>query len=475
MLLHEAPTMTVAPPLPLRALTLTVTERCNLRCSYCYVPAESRRTLTAELADAAVDLLLRHRARPRASLFFFGGEPWLAAGLVRRAADRVGAGRDGGAEGGAEIGMTTNGTLLDREALAWCRTRCAKLAVSVDGRVGPHERVSPAGVASDGDVISRLPAIARLEPDCQVTARMTVTPANVEGLAENVQALGRTGVSRIVFQPAYELGWDELALGRWAREHRRIGIWLTGLVGAGRRPPVLPNWQGVESRLVRGRPRRPCGAGTRLAAVSTDGTLYPCYRFVFAEDADEYVLGDVGAGFVRHAEIARMHAIQPETLRPEEGSCADCPARDGCTFFCPALGHWLLRDPHGVPAVVCRLMRAQVDAIRPFVGAHRPRRSPWVARGAWATAAAFTTALSAVGAASCSSVETGGDGGEETGGLCPVWVDGGDDAADADDATDASEGGVCPIQLDAGDDAWGPGQCPVLVDGGDDAGQGGIC
>jgi hypothetical protein len=46
----------------LRGLTLTVTERCNLRCGYCYVPVEHGRTMSPEISDGAVDLLLRHAA-----------------------------------------------------------------------------------------------------------------------------------------------------------------------------------------------------------------------------------------------------------------------------------------------------------------------------------------------------------------------------------------------------------------------------
>jgi sulfatase maturation enzyme AslB (radical SAM superfamily) len=79
------------PKLPgLRSMTLTVTERCNLRCTYCYMPVTRGRAMDASVADAAVDLLAEHAAADgTVTLAFFGGEPFLAQDTVRRAAERA--------------------------------------------------------------------------------------------------------------------------------------------------------------------------------------------------------------------------------------------------------------------------------------------------------------------------------------------------------------------------------------------------
>jgi radical SAM protein with 4Fe4S-binding SPASM domain len=164
--------------------------------------------------------------------------------------------------------------------------------------------------------------------------------------------------------PACELAWDELTVSAWAREHARIGVWLSGVRGAGRAVPDIPNWRGLEARLLRGARRSSCGAGVRQAAVATDGRLFPCYWFVFAEGAEAFELGRVEAGFTRDAALQAMAALRPESARPEHGSCASCPARDGCTFFCPALRFLLARHPAMAPDVACTLDRARVSAIR---------------------------------------------------------------------------------------------------------------
>jgi len=66
--------------------TLILTEACNLRCPYCYVPKTGRR-MTEETALRAVDFLLDRAPPPsRLSLSSFGGEPFLAQDrMLRRA------------------------------------------------------------------------------------------------------------------------------------------------------------------------------------------------------------------------------------------------------------------------------------------------------------------------------------------------------------------------------------------------------
>jgi uncharacterized protein len=469
----------------LRELTLTVTERCNMRCSYCYVPVDRGRSMSPATVDAGVDLLLRHAAPGRRlDLSFFGGEPFLRPDLLERAIVRA---RAGGRD--VRAALPTNATLLDDERLALCRTHRLDLALSFDGSAAPAERPFVDGSDSAPAVARRLPEALALAPAAKLTARLTVTPANVDSLAENVREAARLGFRSIVFLPAYEAQWTDDAVAAWGREHARIGTWLVGVYGTGRRPPDLPTWRGVEARLVQGKPRRACGAGARLVAADPEGALYPCYRFLYAEGREEFRLGTVHDGFTNHEALALFAALDPSFARPEHGDCADCEARDGCTLFCPALGFWMLRDPLAIPANACRLHRAQVAAIRPYAAVERRPATPGRSRARWAAAAMIASAVTGAAAvAACgdgdnpptdaaTDTPTGDTGEDVIGpGLCPVGAD-----ADADD--DAGGPGRCPVGTDAdadGDeDVIGPGVCPVGpdadADGDEDAIGPGVC
>ena len=65
-------------------LTLHLTTRCSLRCTYCYAPPAALRTLAMrpETALRAVDFAAEGSG-PSCGIVFFGGEPLLARSLIR--------------------------------------------------------------------------------------------------------------------------------------------------------------------------------------------------------------------------------------------------------------------------------------------------------------------------------------------------------------------------------------------------------
>jgi len=493
----------------LSSLTLTVTERCNLRCSYCTVPSAGGRAMKDDVIDASIELFARHAAK-EATLSFYGGEPFLAVDKCRRALDGMRERSDGKRR--LRVLTATNVTALDPATLAWCRDEDIELALSIDGDERETERRFADGRPATPELLRRLPDVLGALPARRTLARMTVTPQNVGRLSKNVRRLARLGFARIVYQVAYELVWDETSVARFGREHRRIGTWLIGAAGAGKRVPDLPGWRAIEERLLLGRGRGACGAGRRIAAVSTDGGLYPCYRLVFRGDDDQSRLGDVVSGFTNAEALERFGAFDPNDVDPEDSDCASCSARDGCTHACPALGLEMLGDIRRVPSVACRLMREQVAAIRPYASLARGPRARSTAQR---LAAAVVAAAVAGAAASCGGSTEGGpaidsgiggnagDGSvsdvigpgvcvavDSGGGVCPVQIDastggfGGGGICDTGGAAGYGGGGLCPVQVDAGDDTGpggygGGGICPVQVDAGDDGssgvGGGGIC
>lgn len=380
-------------------MTLTVTERCNLRCTYCYVPVARGRTMRPEVLDAALDLFFdRHADEGPLSLAFFGGEPLLAKDLVWRAMAR--AERVEATGQVVRVSTPTNGLALDAATLAKLGALGVEVAVSVDGDATSPSRAFASGAPSSSALWERLPAIVRaIGP--RLIARMTVTPSNVGDLARGVRALAAVGAARIWYQPAYELDWDDEAIAAWAHEHRRIAAWLVEERARGAKVPELAQWRAIARRLA-GERKGACSAGVTSVAVTTEGALAPCYRLV---DEARAVIGDVERG-PRADAMAAWAGLDPSDLRGEDGACATCPARDGCTHACPALGFVMTSDVRGVPAAVCRLVRAQVEvvrahrahlALRPFARPAGPQTRS-AAAGAWpAVAAALVLASSACG------------------------------------------------------------------------------
>lgn len=123
-------------------LILNVTEKCNLRCSYCIYSGKynGKRThgeeqMSPELAKKAIDSFLE-RASDKCTVSFYGGECLLNFKLIKSIIDYV-----------TDISikevnwsMTTNGTLLTPEICAYLVKRDFHLSISLDGPKQIHDR-----------------------------------------------------------------------------------------------------------------------------------------------------------------------------------------------------------------------------------------------------------------------------------------------------------------------------------------------
>jgi cyclic pyranopterin phosphate synthase len=108
-------------------LRVSVTDRCNLRCTYC-CPQDVVCEATAPLTDRAMLCLIERidRRRPVGKLRLTGGEPLLRPGLCRL----IGGLRR--ALPGAELALTTNGAKLERAAEGLKLAGLDRLNISLD-------------------------------------------------------------------------------------------------------------------------------------------------------------------------------------------------------------------------------------------------------------------------------------------------------------------------------------------------------
>jgi uncharacterized protein len=444
-------------------LTLVLTERCNLRCSYCYVPQRPRE-MPLSTALAGLEWLLGQAPPGRdLSVSFFGGEPLLAEPVLLAI---IAHGR-GRRRSGLRFMTPTNGTLLDEGRLARLQAAGLELALSVDeaGTPGAARGKTLAGLDP-----AALPGLRSQGP----ILRMTVTPQNVSSLCDSAIAIFAAGFQRIMHQPALEMPWPDEAVDVWCSEHRRLADWLLERYQSRQPIPELMTLEGI-SRRLQGAALRPCGAGTTNAALDPEGRLFGCYRSVFDPRPDRVQLGDLRRGWMNEPLLAAYARLDAARIVPEEGSCARCEARDGCTIYCPAIGHALLGDLSAVPALACRLARVQVELCRDTLEQMRrfdqSRRRSIAARVA---AAALALGLSA-SVASCERAPVPGTqlDSRRPGGNCDGWSPG---------PLDFGGPGVCPVGLDYRRDTRPPdvippglcdrpkvdqipGLCPIKLDG----------
>ena len=191
----------------MRALILTVTRQCNLRCSYCPTAKDGWPSLTRGDALKALDLFETRFGGGDVKLF--GGEPLLVPEVVRaviaEAAHR---------EGIRRVYLSTNGLGLDVEWLELVRREPkVVLTVSLDGRPDDHRahrRALPQVADVYGHVMEILPELLRT-PRLVVT--QTIAPATAHAAHDNFRHLVDMGFRRFNLLPGYYLPWkdDQLA------------------------------------------------------------------------------------------------------------------------------------------------------------------------------------------------------------------------------------------------------------------------
>jgi len=348
----------------IKALCLNVTHDCNLACKYCFAGGGAyrgkREIMSAETAKSAVDFLLKHSGkRCNLEVDFFGGEPLLNFGAVKECVLYA---RQKEKEFGKNIRftMTTNCTVCTDEIAEFVNSEISNLVLSIDGRAEVHNLMRPyrAGHASHDTTIKNARIFLRGRGGKSYHIRGTYTARNLD-FASDVLALNDKGFENISLEPVVLEGGNPLALdksmtGRIAAEYAR----LAGLYYNRRRKGKKINFfhflidldgGPCEKKRLTG-----CGAGLEYAAVSPDGSLYPCHQFI---GQDGFVMGNVRDG-ITDKSVAEKFLRSNVCHKPE---CLSCWAQNYCSGGCVANSHILEGDMLKPVDYLCRIQKARIE------------------------------------------------------------------------------------------------------------------
>lgn len=322
---------------PLRSLSLAVAQKCNLGCTYCYAQegdfGGTAKKMPLDVALAAVDRLFTDSVPgERVNLSFLGGEPLIGRNIIR-AATRHAVQR--GAEHAVRVGfsITTNGTLVTPEDGEFFEQHGFAVTISLDGVGETHDRQRSFknGSGSYEQILANVRPLLAMQHRMQVSARVTVTPRNLE-LRKTLDTLVNLGFHSVGFSPmlASPSRRDEM-------EHEDLDVMLDQMVNCGgeferrmiggERYP-FSNMVAAMQELHRGTHRPyPCGAGAGYLGVSADGGLFACHRFV---DDGAGALGSLTQGIDRAQQSAWLHNRHVHRQEP----CRSCWARYLCGGGC---------------------------------------------------------------------------------------------------------------------------------------------
>ncbi|MDD5329386.1 MAG: radical SAM protein [Sulfuricella sp.] len=322
----------------LRNLYLVISQDCNLACGYCYAQGgdfgRGASLMKPETMRAAFDRLLPLAGKTLA-VSFFGGEPLLNFELMK---DAVAYGQQLAARRDVRFVycLTTNGTLLDDERLAFLAAHVRHIAISLDGGAAvtnAGRRFKDGGGDVHGTVLANIRRLRKA--GIPFALRGTVMEQHAAGLEEAARHLDGLGAVSLRIAPAAAATeWRGDSLRAWTAGYGRLNRASLESIMAGREPVVANELCKVAAhRLLGERRLYPCAAGEGVLAVAADGGVYPCDHFV---GTDAFCMGSVHdrdfPGEALRDVAARLKGNTVER-RPK---CAGCNVRYDCGGECPA-------------------------------------------------------------------------------------------------------------------------------------------
>lgn len=323
-------------------LTLCLTQDCNLRCRYCYAGRKRKRTMSCETAQRAMDIGIAEAQQRGESidLSFFGGEPLLEWELLQRCHAYLAA-RKSELVTPPRFGITTNGTLLTEDKLAWMAERDFLIGLSADGNPAMHDtnRRYADGSPSSPDVARALELLEKNFPTCRRKIVCVVNPQNVGLLAEGIAWLGEHSAAPIGLNLDFWHAWTDADFDTLTAQLTAVQQRMLASYREGTRPLRVENIEGKIHSHLNGKGCGRCRIGEQELAVSAEGTFFPCSRLVGETQNPLFDIGNVTDGIDR----AKQHFLIA-TRGNATPACKLCGLRErcmngcGCTNFA-ASGH----------------------------------------------------------------------------------------------------------------------------------------
>lgn len=324
----------------LKSMCLNISHDCNLACEYCFAQkgafGGARELMSEETGKKAIDFLIEHSTgRRNLEVDFFGGEPLLNMGAVKAVVEYA---RSKEVEYGKNFRftITTNGILLDDDAIDFINKEMNNCVLSIDGRreVNDRLRVDLAGGGSYDRIIEGYKKLVEQRGDKDYYVRATYTSYNLD-FAEDVLHLYSLGFKNLSEEPVVTDEREPYAIlpehfNAIFSEYERLANKLIDMKKRGEDICFFHFMIDLDQGPCAIRRLRGCSCGNEYIAITPSGDIYPCHNFVGEE---QWRMGSVQTGefdMDMKKSFARSHVYAKE-------KCPECWARFYCSGGCNAI------------------------------------------------------------------------------------------------------------------------------------------
>lgn len=340
-------------------ICLNVTDDCNLQCRYCFVEQHPH-YMDLQTAKDSVDWIYKNLQikkelgycgqEEQCSLNFFGGEPtlmWdsiivpLTRYIKENYSDTI------------QLGITTNGTLLNNERIKFLKDNQIGMLLSIDG--GPETQCfnrpcKNPGLNSFELVSKNIPKILEAFPG--TTFRATVAQESVDTMFESYLYAEKMGFKRIFQIPNERSPWTQENLEKLKEEIKKIYYYNLKYFLNDSAPPITNDlmvrsfeyikWIDQEiilknTRYCGDKNCDRCGLGTNYGSISYDGTIYGCQEQDSRSNSDLFKLGNIYTGGIeeeRQKRLLETYSYSGEIICANPELCKNCKMKLRCVDDC---------------------------------------------------------------------------------------------------------------------------------------------
>ena len=289
-----------------KTVMLTITENCNLNCTYCY---EKNKSLKSMSYATALDIISRELSEEdeydECEIQFFGGEPFLEFEIIKEVCEYI---WSCNFKKKYKCFATTNGTFVHGEIKQWLTKNKDRFvcSLSLDGTRTAHN-------------INRCDSFDDINIDFfkntwpLQTLKMTISPESLPYLAESVIYIHDLGFD-FHNNLAYGADWTDPSLINILQEQLKI------LVDYYIEHPKIKHCSllgmNIENVLLGRTINRWCGAGVSMRSYDAYGNVYPCHMF-------QPLSFDL-------PQPEEKYGVAFDELNTIDPKCADCPILNVC-------------------------------------------------------------------------------------------------------------------------------------------------
>lgn len=295
-----------------KIVTLTLTQKCNLSCIYCYENHKSSKKMNFETAKAIVDKEMQFDdGFDEVEFDLFGGEPFLNFELIKLITNYI---MYYDTEKKVIIFIVTNGTVLNDDIKQW---------------LVEHRKYVVCGLSLDGTKemtdLNRCNSFDKIDLDFFLKyyndqfVKMTVSPLTLNSLADGVIYLENLGF-KVSCNLAYNIDWSNNEnVSILERELMKL---INHYISNPQIEPVnLINMSIDNVAVEKDNLLIPfCGAGRTMKSYDVNGECYPCQFFMPLSVGEE------------KAKLAQKMKFYQDFI-PEElwdDKCKDCVIKNIC-------------------------------------------------------------------------------------------------------------------------------------------------